>query len=349
MTAPDTTTSAPEGGEPPALPRISVIFPTFNRCDIVEATIEHLLAQDYPPDRFEILVCDNSTDGTPAMVARVAESTPVPVTLLASDERLPAVKRNQGLRIAQGDLVLFLNDDVWLDPGALRAHAAAHAAHAAGRPVAVLGHVEQSPAMPRTPFVSWYEPFAYHLIADRAGRTVPYTFSWSMNLSLPRAEMLDRNLVFHEDWANIGHEDVELGYRWTSAGNAIVYQPGATGQHYHPHGLTSACRVQEAIGRGLRDLEVLVDDPQLLERYGVFSWRNRPKAVVRGLARRTLFNGVTAPRLRDWLESRPRNTAVTRWMYWKVLLHYTNRGYRSQPRRRPRPVPFRPRAGTAPT
>jgi hypothetical protein len=81
--------------------------------------------------------------------------------------------------------------------------------------VAVVGHVEQSPQMPRLPFIEWYRPFAYDRIAAQAGKPVSYQFFWSMNLSLPRKVMLERQLVFHEDWANIGHEDVELGYRWT--------------------------------------------------------------------------------------------------------------------------------------
>ncbi len=320
------------------LPFISVIFPTYNRCDVVETTIEHLLAQDYPSDRFEILVCDNSTDGTPAMVERVATDARVPVRLLWSEERLPAVKRNAGLRVAQGELVLFLNDDVWARPVLLREHARSHAA--ATEPIAVLGFVEQSPQMPQSPFISWYQPFAYAEIADRDGQTVPYRYSWSMNLSLPRDEMLTRNLVFHEDWANIGHEDVELGFRWTSAGRDIVYNAAATGEHFHPHGLTSACRVQKSIGRGLRDLEVLIPDPDLLERYGIFSWHNSTKAVVRGSIRRALFNRVTVPPVQSWLETRDENSALTEWLYWKVLLHHTNTGYREQEPRHPTPTPF---------
>ena len=46
-------------------PSISAILPTYNRCDVVERTLEHLLAQNYPAELIEILVCDNSSDGTP--------------------------------------------------------------------------------------------------------------------------------------------------------------------------------------------------------------------------------------------------------------------------------------------
>lgn len=319
-------------------PRISVIFPTYGRCDVVRTTIQRLLASDYPADRFEILVCDNSTDGTPAMVRQFEATSTTPVRLLASEERLPAVKRNLGLRVADGDLVLFMNDDLWVRPDLLVEHARAHVQH--DGPVAVLGHCRQSPDMQQTPFVSWYQPFAYHELEGRDGEQLPYRYSWSMNLSFPREVMLERNLVFHEDWRHIGHEDVELGYRWTSAGLPIVYHPAATGDHFHPHTLDSACRLQASVGRGLRDLESLIGDPTLLERYGVFSWRNSPRALARGLARGALFNRFTVPPVQRWLGARTRRSRVSDWTYWKVLLHHTNTGYRDESPRNVVPTPI---------
>jgi glycosyltransferase involved in cell wall biosynthesis len=327
-------------------PSISVILPTYNRCDVVERTLDHLAAQDYPADRVEILVCDNSSDATPEMVERVAARVAPTVRLVSSDERLPAVKRNQGLRLAQGELVLFMNDDVWLAPGALAVHAATHQAH--DTPVAVLGHVEQSAQMPSTAFIEWYQPFAYDLIAPRHDQPVPARFFWSMNLSLPRQVMLDRQLVFHEDWANIGHEDVELGYRWNQAGYPLIYRADAWGEHFHPHDLDSACRLQYSVGRGLRDLEVLIPEPDLVERYGAFRFTNSRRSVTRGLVRKTLFNRWTVPPLQDRLGRLDRRSRLAEWSYWKILLHHTDRGYLEQGPRRPLPVPTRAAGQDAP-
>lgn len=319
---------------------VTVVLPTYNRRDVVETTLRHLQASDHDHSRLEVVVADNSTDGTPDMVRRVAAESDVPMWCLESDERLPAVKRNLALRAAQGDLVLFLNDDVWLRPDAVRLHVEAHRRQAG--PAAVLGLVEQSDRMPWTPFGAWYRPFAYEEIAGRAGEDVGYRYHWSMNLSLPREVMLDRNLVFHEEWGDIGHEDVELGYRWTRAGLPVVYEPRARGEHFHPHTLDSACRLQASIGRGLRDLEVLVPDPDLLTRYGVQSrhadWRRRCRTGLRNL----LFNGVTVPPLQTRLGRLQHRNRLAEWAYWKVLLHHTETGYRMTPRRSPTPTPTRP-------
>jgi glycosyltransferase involved in cell wall biosynthesis len=325
-------------------PTFSVIFPTYNRCEVVERTLRHLREQEYANDRYDVIAVDNSTDGTPAMIERTAaawSATGGPrLSLLHVPERLPAVKRNIGLRAATGEYVMFVNDDMWFAPDAIREHAATHASW--DGPAAVLGWCRQSPEMEQTPFVEFYEPFMYDRLDGFADREVPYEFFWSMNLSLPRLVMLERNLVFHEDWAHIGHEDVELGWRWTRAGLPAVYNPRARADHFHPHTVQSARRLQESVGRGLRDLEVLVDDPALLERYGVLTRRSSTRGKVRGVVREVLFNRWSAPAAANWLEGRTRNTALTRWMYWKVLIQETNAGYRSEPRRRPVPVPTLP-------
>jgi glycosyltransferase involved in cell wall biosynthesis len=318
------------------LPFISIIAPTYNRSGVVERTLEHLIRQGYPKDRYEVILVDNSSDDTPQMAVRVAAGAPMPISLLKVNERLPAVKRNIGLDAARGDIVMFINDDVWFGPRTLMEHARSHAE--LGGPGAVLGHVYQSPQMPRTPFIEAYEPFPYHEITDRAYAEVTYRYFWSMNLSLPRSVMIERNLRFHEDWAQIGHEDIELGYRWSRAGLPIVYNPQATGEHFHPHTVDSACRLQASVGAGLRDLEKLIPEQDLLERYGVFTWHNSPRALARGLVRRTLFNRWTVPATKLWLESRERNTALSRWLYWKVLLHFTNKAFRNAPERSPAPL-----------
>ena len=323
-----------------ALPTISIIIPTYNRADVAARTVRHFMAQDYPADRYEVLLVDNSTDATPDVIQALSSDARCAIRVVRTPERLPAVKRNIGLIEARFDYALFFNDDVWVEPDLLREHARTHIAHA--EPIAVLGLVEQSPEMPNNPFLEAWEPFAYFQIADRADRDVPYQYFWSMNLSLSRREMLERNLRFHEDWAEIGHEDIELGFRWTQAGRRIIYNPRARGWHFHPMTLERGCAHVKSIGRGVRDLAALVPDPTLLERYGVFSWRNSPRAIARGLARRALLNGVTVPAVRRWLERKKNNSVVTRWLYWKVLLFYLNRGYQEAAQRRPQPLVTRP-------
>jgi glycosyltransferase involved in cell wall biosynthesis len=311
-------------------PSFSVIVPTYNRADVVGRTIRHLGDQHYPAERVEVLVVDNSSDATPEVVARVGAEVACSVELMQTRARHPATKRNQALRVARGELILFLNDDVWAAPTLLAEHARTHHEHAPS-PVGVLGHVDQSVEMPTSAFTEFYQPYAYSDLQDSADQAVKWWYFWTPNVSVPRSVLLERQLFMDESFVEIAHDDIEFGYRWVRAGYPLIYNPLARGEHYHPHDLASACRLQENVGRELPHLAAVVTEPYLLERYGVFSWNNRPRAVARGLARRALFNSRTVPPLVSWLSRQRRNTPITRWLYWKVLLHFTNRGYRASP------------------
>jgi GT2 family glycosyltransferase len=324
-----------------APPRVSVVIPAYRRMDLLERTIACLLAQDYPPAHCEVVVVDHPGGGAAEVVRRAATPDGPTVRLLPDAPVQAMHKRNLGAAAATGDYVLFVNDDIWAEPGLVAEHVRAHAAYAPG-PVAVLGHVEQSPEMPYSPFVEAYRPYAYEELAGCAGRPVKWWYFYAPNVSLPRRTLLEGGFRFREDWPELVHEDVELGYRWARAGYNLIYNPGARAQHFHPHTLASACRLQESIGRHLPRLERLVDEPHLLERYGVFSWRNRPRAVLRGLVRQALFNAATLPLVERWLGRQARNTDVSRWLYWKVLLHYTNLGYRQGLAASGPPRPARP-------
>lgn len=55
--------------EPAEWPRISITVPAYNEADSIAATLDNLVAMDYPADRREILVVsDASTDGTDDIV-----------------------------------------------------------------------------------------------------------------------------------------------------------------------------------------------------------------------------------------------------------------------------------------
>lgn len=92
-------------------PLVSVIMPTHNRARLVIRTIESVLAQTY--GKLEaIVVDDGSTDDTGKAVATFRDDRVRYIRIPHSG--LPAVPRNAGLRIAEGEYVAFLDsDDLW--------------------------------------------------------------------------------------------------------------------------------------------------------------------------------------------------------------------------------------------
>jgi len=105
---------------------ISVIIPVRNEARFIEPTLTYLVNQDYDPDRFEILVVDGqSTDGTPALVAKFAQAH-TNVHIFDNPRRLSSAARNIAIRHARGDVVLLVDGHCELaDRGYLRKLAAA--------------------------------------------------------------------------------------------------------------------------------------------------------------------------------------------------------------------------------
>ena len=91
----------------------SVIVPVFNGADTIGECLASLLALDYPPSGFEIVVVDNgSTDGTAAVVAGLGGR----VRLLHEPVRGASAARNRGVRAARGRLVAFTDADCAVEP-----------------------------------------------------------------------------------------------------------------------------------------------------------------------------------------------------------------------------------------
>lgn len=90
-------------------PFISVVIPTYNRKEIVERCLKHLLNQTYPSDRYEIIIIDDgSTDGTRELVIRIAATAPTRILYsFFQTNKGPAMARNTGIKKSSGEIILF--------------------------------------------------------------------------------------------------------------------------------------------------------------------------------------------------------------------------------------------------
>ncbi|HYO59607.1 glycosyltransferase family 2 protein [Archangium sp.] len=114
---------APGIPEPTRWPRVSLVIPACNEADTLEAAVASRLAQDYP-ELEVVLVDDRSTDGTSALVDRLAAAdarvkalhiTHLPEGWLG---KLHALHR--GAEAATGDWLLFTDADVHFAPDTVR-------------------------------------------------------------------------------------------------------------------------------------------------------------------------------------------------------------------------------------
>lgn len=237
---------------PPAI-AISVIIPTRNRADVLKRTVSVLLEQSAQLDAgVEIIVVDDGSE--PSARAEFAHYLSVmgpvadPVRYFEQSPRGPAAARNYALRMAQGEIVLFLGDDIVPCSGLLAAHLRAH--HEYPEPVtAVLGLADLAPEFRNTPFARWWRHWNFRYDALLTGRRKPdIGFFFANNLSLKRGFLLEHG-IFDEAFPAAAYEDVELAYRLSKYGLQLVFMPEAEAYHYHRVDLATACHRMETRGR----------------------------------------------------------------------------------------------------
>ncbi|MDT8391759.1 MAG: glycosyltransferase family 2 protein [Lentisphaeria bacterium] len=108
------------GSHPRATPRalrgdpfISVVMPVRNEQAYIRESLHALFNQDYPRDRYEIIVADGmSTDATTAIVTEMAAASPVPVILLNNPKKHAASALNAGIKAARGEVILRMDGHV---------------------------------------------------------------------------------------------------------------------------------------------------------------------------------------------------------------------------------------------
>ncbi len=74
--------------DPGHTPMVSALIPVYNAEGYISEKLESLLAQDYPAERFEILLLsDGSDDGSDALLAEYADKYPDQIRVFRADER----------------------------------------------------------------------------------------------------------------------------------------------------------------------------------------------------------------------------------------------------------------------
>lgn len=96
--------------------KVSVIIPSYNRAAMLGITLESFIKQDYPSDRFEIIIADNnSTDSTKQVVLEWQKRTSVVVKYLFEARQGVHYARNTAAKNAEGEILYFTDDDMIAD------------------------------------------------------------------------------------------------------------------------------------------------------------------------------------------------------------------------------------------
>ena len=221
---------------------VSVIIPTHNRAVLVARAVQSALAQHYPVRGYEVIVVDNaSMDATSQVVQNTQSEFNKHNLRYLREEKLGLhYARHAGARAAEGDILVFTDDDATFDPGWLRAYARAFTEYpdmvAAGGPVRPFWDVP--PAKWLLDFVgnakifgplSLMEPYdIFHLD--------PKGFFFGVNMAIRRSVLFEVGGFNPELIGDLTLGDGESGLvrKLQERGSLIGYVPGALVHHHIP-------------------------------------------------------------------------------------------------------------------
>ncbi len=241
--------TSPANSAPATRPFISVIVPVRNEQGFIAETLAQLLDQDYPADRYEVLVADGqSTDGTRGIVEGLQRRHPN-LRLLDNPRRWSSAGRNAAIRVARGDVVLLVDGHCEIDSPTYLAHLAdafeQSGADCLGRPqpldVTGAGPLQRAIAAARSSRLGHHP--GSHVYSDREGFVPPQSVAVAY-----RRSVFDEVGLFDENFDAC--EDVELNHRVARAGLRCYFTPRARVRYFPRATLGGLFRQMMRYGRG---------------------------------------------------------------------------------------------------
>ncbi|HKQ69348.1 MAG TPA: glycosyltransferase family 2 protein [Polyangiaceae bacterium] len=222
---------------------VSVVIPSYNRRERLARVLEGLADQSCGPERFEVVVVDDgSTDGTGGWLRE--RRCRFDLSVFEQTNRGPAAARNEGVARANGELVLFLDDDVVPGRDLVLEHLKMHDAEV---DVVVMGPMSSLPSY-RQPWVAWEQAKleAQYRAMIRGDYAPTFRQFWTGNASLAKAHFVGAGGF---DVSLPRGEDVELGQRLAARGLAFRFNPAAIGLHHAERSLESWSAMHRSYGK----------------------------------------------------------------------------------------------------
>ena len=140
---------------------ITLIICTYNREKYIGPLLESIAKNDYPTSDYELVLVDNNCrDNTKGVCELFAVEHPeITLRYVVETEQGLSAARNKGIEEAQGDIIIYVDDDALVDTDYIRIYAEHFSAHpetmAAGGPIEPLYETEEP---------KWMSPYTKALL-----------------------------------------------------------------------------------------------------------------------------------------------------------------------------------------
>lgn len=228
----------------------SLIIPTYNRAPILRRMLEHLFTLEGIAECEVIVVNDGSTDATAAVLEECRLRFPDVLRSIEISNGGPARARNHGLRAAQRDRVLFIDDDVFPREGMLQSHKRLLDAGYTGSQGLLLWH----PEITITPLIRYLDSrgtqFAFDQVKDPA--RLSFAQVYTANFAVSKKALVDiggfDEQFFDRTMAFGAFEDTILGYALQQNGAKLGFNRDAVADHLHDMTEEAVFRREQKVG-----------------------------------------------------------------------------------------------------
>ncbi|MCC6645776.1 MAG: glycosyltransferase [Polyangiaceae bacterium] len=230
----------PEG----ELPKVTIQLPLFNEATVAVRLLEAVVKMDYPRDRLEIQVLDDSTDETQALARHAVErlrQTGVDLVYLHRVDRVgyKAGALDAGQKVAKGELIAVFDADFLPQPDFLRRVVAHFDDPRVGMVQTRWGHLNREHSTLTAVQALMLD--GHHLVENRARFGAGNLFNFSGTGGIWRKEAIQAAGGWQHDTLT---EDLDLSYRAQLAGYRFVYRDDVVSPAELPEDV-SALRAQQ--------------------------------------------------------------------------------------------------------
>ncbi|MDD5255172.1 MAG: glycosyltransferase [Candidatus Omnitrophica bacterium] len=238
---------------------MTIVIPTYNRVQGLKVCLESIGMQDYPRDKFEVVVVDDSpAKESVALVEAMRPQSGFALISLTQDHRGPAAARNAGIRQSRGELIGFIDDDCVMEQGWIKSMVDAHRHNPA---VVAVGGVTVSAKETPPLLVSQFLANGAIEVGIEGKRQI--IFFPTCNVSFKREVFAA--FGFDETFPYPGGEDLDFFWRLFKQGYVFLQEKNARVIHYRREGMVYFTKQAYIYGRGNLLVQHLHGDHPLLK------------------------------------------------------------------------------------
>jgi cellulose synthase/poly-beta-1,6-N-acetylglucosamine synthase-like glycosyltransferase len=224
-------------------PLVTVIMPIYNEAAFIARSLGAVLAQDYPPERLDVLIADGmSQDATRQIIQRLPDSQRVQI--IDNERRLQAAGMNTALSHAKGEIIVRVDGHTIIAPNYVRECVRAlqqTEAWNVGGGMHPVGETPMGKAIAAAGKSAFAVPTAFHVSETPAYTDTVYMGAW-WRWALEKVGGYDATFAINEDY--------ELNYRIRAAGGKIYFSPAIRSDYYPRQTLAALWRQYYRYGIG---------------------------------------------------------------------------------------------------